>query len=90
MRNLEGWQVAAARCAAKWGYRELAAAADVATSTIIKIEQMPSIAVAASGRKVKGKVAPDVMERLLAAFEQAGFRLMPATATRPARVERIE
>ena len=90
MKNFEGWQISAARCAARWGYRELAKEADVAVATIMRLEQWPVICASETGRKEKGKAAPDVLERLLVAFERAGFRLVPATATRRARVERIE
>jgi hypothetical protein len=89
MGNFEGWQISAARCAARWGYRELAKEAEIAIATIQRLEQMPMIFIADTGFKEKGKVAPDGIERLLAAFERAGFRLVPATATRPARVEKI-
>jgi hypothetical protein len=90
VKNFEGWQFRCARCASGWGYRELAEEADVATTTIMRLERWPVVRVSETGRKEKDKAAPDVVERLLAAFERAGFRLVPATAARPARVEHIE
>jgi hypothetical protein len=90
MKTLEGWQFAAARCAARWGYREVAKEAGVAVQTVVNIERMPLVHIAETAYKEKGKVAPDVVERLLAAFKRAGFRLVPATATRPARIEKIK
>jgi hypothetical protein len=72
------------------GYRELAKEADVATTTIMRLEKWPVVHVSETGRKEKDKAAPDVVERLLAAFKRAGFRLVPATDTRPARVEKIK
>jgi hypothetical protein len=90
MKNLEGWQISAARCACRWGYRELAAEAGIALSTILRIEKMPVIEVSATGFKEKGKVPPETIEKLLAAFERAGFRLVGRTDNRRPRVEAIE
>jgi hypothetical protein len=88
--GLEGWQIRAARAAARLGHRELAAESGVALSSIITLEKMETIEVAESGFKERGKTVPDVMERLLGAFERSGYRLVPRTATRSPKVERIE
>src|SRR5215472_7302177 len=90
MKNLEGWQISAARCACRWGYRELAAEAGIALSTILRVEKMDVIDVSETGFKEKGKVPPETVEKLLAAFKRAGFRLVPRTETRKPRVESIE
>jgi hypothetical protein len=67
-----------------------AEAAGVSTNTVMKIERMKTVLVSETGFKERGKVPPEIVEKLEAAFKQAGFRLVPATETRPARVEEIK
>jgi hypothetical protein len=43
-----------------------------------------------TGFKEKGKVPPETVEKLLAAFERAGFKLVPRTETLKPRVKTIE
>jgi hypothetical protein len=88
MGTYEGWQFAAARTAAGLRYLDIARKADVAVQTIANIERMPQIVL--SERKVKGVVTPDVLERLIAVFEKAGFRLTSGTGSRPAKIEKIK
>jgi hypothetical protein len=88
MGTYEGWQFAAARTAAGLRYLDIAKKADVAVQTIVNVERMPQIEL--SEQKVKGKVTPQVLERLLTVYEKLGFRLTPGTDSRPARVERIK
>jgi hypothetical protein len=87
MGTYEGWQFAAARTAAGLSYLDIAKKGKLAVQTIANIESMPQIIV--SERKTKGAVTREVLDRLIAVFEKAGFRLVPATVTKTARVEKI-
>ena len=72
--------MAAGRAACGYGYRELAEAASVATTWLMKIVRMPSIKLRASrGRGAEG-IEPESMRRLLDVFRRHGLELRGAAA----------